>query len=475
MISKFFSVAIVGLDAMFSAEEVIETFEMISLSHLNVRTVTLGINLLGCADSNIKKIKEKVYDKIVSAAGNLVREAELVERKYGIPIVNKRIAVTPVSLLLESAIRGMAKKSAVARSIEIAEVLDKAAKDVRIDFIGGYGALVQKGFTRGDTVLIDSIPEALASTERVCSCVNIAGTKAGINVDAALKMGSVVKQTAIKTKDRFGIGCAKLVCFANAPEDNPFMAGAFHGPGESENTINVGISGPGVIRNIVEKSPKTDFRSLTELIKRAAFKITRAGELIGQEVARSLDVKFGIVDLSLAPTPEKGDSIASIIEEMGVEYCGAPGSTAALMLLTDAVKKGGSMATSFVGGISGAFIPVSEDAGMVRAATKGALTLEKLEAMTSVCSAGLDMIAIPGNTSSETIAAIILDVMAIGVINNKALGVRLIPVPGKKASDTVQFGGLFGGTVVMPVSRFSSSNFVKRGGHIPSPLASLRN
>lgn len=460
---------------MFSAEEVMETFEMISLSHLNVRTVTLGINLLDCADAHIKKMKEKIYGKIVSTAGNLVEKANAVERKYGIPIVNKRISVTPISLLLEAGIKGRPKGNAIARTIEIAEVLDKAAKDVGIDFIGGYGALVQKGFTKGDLVLIDSIPEALACTERVCSCVNIAGTKAGINIDAALKMGEVVKQTALKTKDRSGIGCAKLVCFANAPEDNPFMAGAFHGPGEPESTINVGISGPGVIRNIVEKSGKADFRSLAEIIKRAAFKITRAGELVGQEVANSLNVKFGIVDLSLAPTPERGDSVADIIEAMGVEYCGAPGSTAALMLLTDAVKKGGSMATSFVGGISGAFIPVSEDAGMVEAARAGALSIEKLEAMTSVCSAGLDMIAIPGNTRSETIAAIILDVMAIGVINNKAVGVRLIPVPGKKAWDRVEFGGLFGSTVVMAVSRFSSRNFVKRGGQIPSPLASLRN
>jgi uncharacterized protein (UPF0210 family) len=369
----------------------------------------------------------------------------------------------------------MTPEKARARAIRVAETLDKAAKTVNIDFIGGYGALVQKGFTPGSRVLIDAIPTALSSTDRVCSCVNIASTKAGINVDAARIMGRVVNETADYTAHKNGIACARLVTFANAPDDNPFMAGAYHGVSEPETTVNVGISGPGVIREVVERSNDRDFRALFEVIKQTAFKITRVGELIGREVAKRLAVKFNIVDLSLAPTPRKGDSIADIIEAMGIEYCGAPGSTAALALLTDAVKKGGSMAASMVGGLSGAFIPVSEDAGMVEAAMANALSIEKLEAMTSVSSVGLDMIAIPGDTSPETISAIMLDTMAIGVLNNKPAGVRLIPVPGKTVGDVVEFGGLFGATVIMPISRFNSSYFVKRNGQIPPPISSLRS
>ncbi len=458
---------------MFSKEEVLETFEMIHLSGLNIRTVTLGINLLDCVDKDPDTLKANIYRKITTVAEKLLEEVGDVERKYGVPIVNKRISVTPVALLLESVAVNMRQKEAEAISIGLAQTLNKAAEKIGVDYVGGYSAMVQKGWTNGDTVLIDSIPKALSSTERVCSCVNIAETRAGINVDAALKMGEVIKKTAEMTRDRNGIGCAKLGVYANAPPDTPFMPGAYHGIGEAEATVNVGISGPGVIRAIVEKSEDLDFRALAEKIKRASFKITRVGELIGREVAKRLTVKFGIVDLSLAPTPAKGESVAGIIEAMGIERCGAPGSTAALAILTDAVKKGGSMATSFVGGMSGAFIPVSEDSGMVEAAQVGALSIEKLEAMTSVCSVGLDMLLIPGDTPAETIAAIILDEMAIGVVNNKPLGVRLIPVPGKKAGDRADFGGLLGSSVVMPVSTFSSSRFVKRGGQIPSPIGSL--
>lgn len=458
---------------MFSKDEVVETFEMIHLNKLNIRTVTLGINLLDCVDRDYDAMKSRIYSKVTTVAEHLLDEAKDVEYRYGIPIVNKRLSVTPVALLLESAVAGLTPDEAVSRAIGIAETLNRAAEKVGVDYLGGYGAIVQKGWTGGDIALINSIPKALSSTERVCSCVNIAESRTGINVDAALKMGEVIHETAELTKSRNGVGCAKLGVYINAPPDTPFMPGAYHGVGEAEATLNVGISGPGVIRVIVEKSEDLDFRALAEKIKRASFKITRVGELIGREVAKRLNAKFGIVDLSLAPTPAEGESIANIIEAMGIDYCGAPGSTAALALLTDAVKKGGSMATSFVGGMSGAFIPVSEDSGMVEAAEKGALSIEKLEAMTSVCSVGLDMVTIPGDTSVETIAAIILDEMAIGMINNKPLGVRIIPVPGKKAGDHVDFGGLLGSSVVMPVNRFSSARFVRRGGQIPSPIRSL--
>ncbi|MEM2225849.1 MAG: PFL family protein [Candidatus Bathyarchaeia archaeon] len=459
---------------MFSKEEIIETIRMILVEHLNVRAVTLGISLLDCVSDDFDAMRDRIERKISGIAERFVKEAKAVEEKYGIPIVNKRIAVTPASALLGSAIRGIPDEEAVELAVELARALDEGAGRAGVDFIGGYGALVQKGCTRADSVLMRSIPKALSSTERVCSCVNIASTRAGINVDAAKAMGEIVLETARATADENGIGCCKLAAFANAPEDNPFMAGAYHGLGEPESVVNVGISGPAVIRAAVEQSQGEDFRALAERIKRTAFKITRVGELVGREMAKRLGVRFGIVDLSLAPTPEAGESVADIIEAMGIESCGAPGSTAALALLTDAVKKGGAMATSFVGGLSGAFIPVSEDAGMKDALRAGSLTLEKLEAMTSVCSVGLDMIAIPGDTPPETISAIIMDGMAIGVVNDKPIGVRLIPVPGKRAGDAVEFGGLFGSAIVMPVSRFSPSKFIGRGGQIPSPISSLR-
>ena len=458
---------------MFAPEEVIETYEMIFLRHLNVRAVTLGISLLSCVDRDFETMRQKIYNKVVVKAARLAEKAETLEKRHGIPIVNRRLAVTPVSLLLEPIVDGLSADEANSRAVKLAQTLDKAAEEVNIDFIGGFGALVHKGLNKGGTVLIDSIPRALSLTERVCSCVNIAMTRTGINVDAAQKMGRVIKETAEFTADKHGIGCAKLVTFANAPGDNPFMAGAFHGVGETDTTINVGISGPGVIRAVVEGANDLDFRELVDLIKRSAFKVARVGELIGREMARQLDARFGSVDLSLAPTPQEGDSIADIIEAMGIEYCGAPGSTAALAILTDAIKKGGAMAVSSVGGLSGAFIPVSEDSGMRDAVLAKALTIEKLEAMTSVCSVGLDMIAIPGDTEAETISATILDEMAIGVVNNKPTGVRLVPVPNGNVGETIRFGGLFGEAIIMPISRFSSSRFVGRGGQIPAPFVSL--
>lgn len=458
---------------MYSPQEVYETFEMLSLQHLDVRTVTLGINLLDCIDQNFDNMVEKVSSKIINVAGSLLTVAKEIELKYGVKIVNKRLAVTPLAILLEPHSIG-ANADAENLGVKLAESLDRVASKIGVDFIGGYSAFVQKGWTPGDIALINSIPKALSSTSRICSCVNIAGTKSGINVDAAVKMGEIVKETARLTSDKKGVGCAKLVTFTNAPEDNPFMPGAFHGLGEAETSVNIGISGPGVIRAIVEKNDDLDLRDLADLIKRAAFKVTRVGELLGREVAQRLGIKFSTVDLSLAPTPQEGDSIARIIEAMGIERCGAPGTTAALALLTDAIKKGGSMGTSFVGGLSGAFIPVSEDAGMSEAVEKGALSLEKLEAMTAICAAGLDMIAIPGDTSAETISAIILDQAAICIINNKPGGVRLLPIPGLKAGDYVEFGGLLGRSMVMPVNKFSASKFLKRGGQIPSTLNSLR-
>jgi uncharacterized protein (UPF0210 family) len=459
---------------LFTPEEVVETYEMIFLRHLNVRTVTLGISLLNCIDRDFERMRAKVYSKIVEVAGRLGEEAGSLEKKHGIPVVNKRLSVTPAALLLEPAVNDITEVEAIERATMLAETLEEAAKKVNIDFVGGFGALVQKGTTKGESVLIDSIPRALSRTERVCSCVNIATTKAGINVDAARKMGQIVKETAELTALQHGVGCAKLVTFANAPEDNPFMAGAFHGVGETEATVNVGISGPGVIRAVVEEAEGLDFRDLFDLIKRSSFKLARVGELMGREMAQRLGVKFGSVDLSLAPTPKEGDSIADIIEAMGIEYCGAPGSTAALALLTDAVKKGGVMGASSVGGLSGAFIPVSEDSGMKDAAAAGVLTIEKLEAMTSVCSVGLDMIAIPGDVEAETISALIMDEMAIGVVNDKPAGVRLIPVPNGRVGDTVKFGGLLGETIIMPISTFSSARFVRRGGQIPAPILSLK-
>ncbi len=451
----------------YTPQEILETIRMIENYHFDIRTVTMGINLLDCAGPDLKIVSQKIYDKIMGLASKLVETACLMEKTYGIPIINKRIAVTPISLVAQST--GIEDYSA------LAQTLDQAAAELGIDFIGGYSALVQKGATPGDNRLIESIPDALSSTKKVCSSVNLAATKAGINMDAVYQMAKVIKKAAELTANQQGIACAKLVVFANAPEDNPFMAGAFHGSGEGEAVINIGISGPGVVKAAVERFPDCDFRTLAEEIKRVAFKITRVGELIGRKVSESLHVPFGIVDLSLAPTPAVGDSVANILEAMGLERCGAPGTTAALALLNDAVKKGGAMASSSIGGLSGAFIPVSEDAGMIEAVQVGALSIEKLEAMTSVCSVGLDMIAVPGATTAETIAAIIADEMAIGMINNKTTAVRIIPVPGKVVGEQVDFGGLLGSAPIMPVRAFNSERFVKRGGRIPAPLQALTN
>ncbi len=451
----------------FAPGEVLETIRMVQLENFDIRTITLGISLRDCCSRDIGDTCRRIYDKITKYAGNLVSVADEIEKNIGIPIINKRISVTPISLIAESCDSE--------EYVEIALTLDKAAADVGVNFIGGFSALVQKGMTPGDKRLISSIPEALAKTERVCSSVNVASTKAGINMDAVLEMGRIVKKTAEMTADRDAIGCAKLVVFCNIPEDNPFMAGALHGVGEGDAIINVGVSGPGVVLNAIKEMKGRSFGELAETVKRTAFKITRVGELVGREASKKLNVEFGIVDLSLAPTPAMGDSVADILEAMGLEKCGTHGTTAALALLNDAVKKGGSMASSYVGGLSGAFIPVSEDAGMIEAVEEGALSLDKLEAMTSVCSVGLDMIAIPGSTPAETISAIIADEMAIGMINKKTTAVRIIPVPGKSEGDYVNYGGLLGRAPIMPVNRFDSSLFVRRGGRIPAPLQSLNN
>ncbi len=452
---------------MLTLQEIMETITMVQEEHLDIRTITLGISLRDCADTNPRAACQKIYDKITRLAGNLVPVGEEIAREFGIPIVNKRISVTPISLVAES--------SRTDNFLLFAETLDRAAAEVGVNFIGGFSALVHKGITRGDQKLLDSIPSALDITERVCASVNVATTKAGINMDAVALMGRIIKDIAQRTADRDGLGCAKLVVFANVPEDNPFMAGAFHGIGEPESVINVGVSGPGVVKRAVERVKGSDFGTLAETVKTSAFKITRMGELVGRTAAARLDVPFGIVDISLAPTPAIGDSVAEILEAMGLERCGTHGTTAALALLNDAVKKGGAMASSYVGGLSGAFIPVSEDAGMIRAVEEGALHLDKLEAMTCVCSVGLDMIAVPGDTPAETISAIIADEMAIGMINQKTTAVRIIPAPGKQVGDSVEFGGLLGRAPVMPVHRFSSANFVGRGGRIPAPIHSLSN
>jgi len=450
-----------------SYEEVLETIRMVEMEGLDIRTVTMGINLSDCAHPDVAAMVENIVYKIVRVAKNLVRVVDEVEARYGIPIVNKRIAVTPIS-----SVTAATKADDV---LPIAYALDQVAQAVGVDFIGGFSALVHKGFTESDRRLLRAIPEALSRTKRVCSSVNVASTRSGINMDAVTQMGQIIVQCAALTEDRGGIACAQLTVFANIPEDNPFMAGAMHGYGEGEAVINVGISGPGVVRAVLKDMHAADLGEIAEAIKKTVFKITRMGELVGREVSQSLSVPFGIVDLSLAPTPAIGDSVANIIEGMGIEKCGAPGSTAALALLMDAVKKGGAMASSYVGGLSGTFIPVSEDAGMVEAVRSGALSLEKLEAMTSVCSVGLDMVAVPGDTSAETLSAIIADEMAIGVVNNKTTGVRIIPVPGKIAGQSVEFGGLLGEAIVMPVSAFSSAAFIRRGGRIPAPLQSLTN
>ena len=451
----------------YEFEEILETIRMTQVEHFDIRTVTLGINLRDCADRDVNVICQKVYDKITRITKNHVKIAQDIEQRFGIAIANKRIAVTPVSIPFDNLRKD--------EFIKIAETMDKAAEAVGVDYIGGFGALVQKGFTKGEKELILAIPEALASTKRVCSSVNVASTKAGINIDAINLMSHQIKETARLTAKDGSIGCAKLVVFCNVPEDNPFVAGAFHGVSEAEASINVGISGPGVVLQAIREAGKVDLGQLAEIIKKTAFKITRAGELIGRKVAELLEVEFGIVDVSLAPTPAEGDSVADILEAMGLESVGAPGTTAALAMLNDSVKKGGLMASSSVGGLSGAFIPVSEDAGMIRAVQRGHLSIEKLEAMTSVCSVGLDMIAIPGDTPDETIAGIIADECAIGVINDKTTAVRIIPVYGKKVGDMVEYGGLLGSAPVMPVRNLSSKEFVLRGGRIPAPVRSLTN
>lgn len=452
---------------MLTINDIFETNRMIEENNLDVRTITLGISLRDCAHPNVDVFCRNIYDKITRAAQDLVQVGEDIEATYGIPIINKRISVTPIAIAAESC--------RTDSMVPVAEALDRAAKTVGVNFIGGFSALVDKGYTSGDRLLIQSIPAALACTERVCSSVSLASTKAGINMDAVREMGSIIKQTAELTKDRDALGCAKLVVFANAVEDNPFMAGAFHGVTEPEMTINVGVSGPGVVKRALEEVRGADLGVVAETVKKTAFKITRVGQLVAQEASRRLKVPFGIVDLSLAPTPAVGDSVAYILEEMGLASCGAPGTTAALALLNDAVKKGGLMASSHVGGLSGAFIPVSEDAGMIAAVERGSLSLEKLEAMTCVCSVGLDMIVVPGDTSAATISAIIADEAAIGMINNKTTAVRIIPVPGKTVGDRVEFGGLLGHSPVMKVNPFGADEFIARGGRIPAPVRSLTN
>lgn len=454
---------------MINMFEVNETNKMIEQENLDVRTITLGISLLDCIDSDLEKVNQKVYNKITGLAKNLVQTGEDISKEYGIPIVNKRISVTPIALI------GGAACKTPEDFVTLAKTLDKVAKEVGVNFIGGYSALVSKGMTKADELLIRSIPQALAETERVCSSVNLGSTKTGINMDAVKLMGEMVLATAEATKEDDSLGCAKLVIFCNAPDDNPFMAGAFHGVTEGDAVINVGVSGPGVVKRALEKVRGKDFGTLCETIKKTAFKVTRVGQLVAQEASRRLNVPFGIIDLSLAPTPAIGDSVAEILEEIGLESVGAPGTTAALALLNDQVKKGGVMASSYVGGLSGAFIPVSEDQGMIDAVRAGALTLEKLEAMTCVCSVGLDMIAIPGDTKATTISGMIADEMAIGMINQKTTAVRLIPVIGKTVGDTVEFGGLLGYAPVMPVNKFGCEAFVNRGGRIPAPIHSFKN
>ncbi|MEG2381688.1 MAG: PFL family protein [Oscillospiraceae bacterium] len=450
-----------------NTNEIVETIKMIRDEHLDIRTITMGISLLDCADSDAKVACQKIYDKITKYAKNLVSVGEEISSRYGIPIINKRISVTPISLI--------AGASDTTDYLQFAMALDRAAKETGVNFIGGYSALVHKGYTKGDELLINSLPEVLSKTERVCASIGVATTRAGINMDAVKRMGEIVVETAKLSAHDDSMGCAKFVVFANPVEDNPFMAGAFHGVGEGDCVINVGVSGPGVVKCALEQVKGQDFGVVAETIKKTAFKITRVGQLVAQEASKKLGVPFGIVDLSLAPTPEVGDSVAYILEEMGLEKCGTHGTTAALALLNDAVKKGGVMASGYVGGLSGAFIPVSEDAGMIAAAECGALSLDKLEAMTCVCSVGLDMIAVPGNTPAATISAIIADEMAIGMVNQKTTAVRIIPAIGKDVGDSLEFGGLLGAAPVMPVHRYSSQEFINRGGRIPAPIHSLKN
>ena len=454
---------------MININEVLETNHMIQQENLDVRTITIGISLLDCIDADLDRLNEKIYRKITETAKDLVPVGKSIERDFGIPIVNKRISVTPIAMIGASACK------CPEDYVSIAKTLDRAAECVGVNFMGGYSALVSKGMTQADRYLIESIPQALSQTKYVCSSVNVGSTKTGIDMSAVRLLGDIVKETAELTADQDSLGCAKLVVFCNAPDDNPFMAGAFHGVSEGDTVINVGVSGPGVVKRAVDQCKGADFETLCETVKKTAFKITRVGQLVAKEASGRLHIPFGIIDLSLAPTPAVGDSIAEILESMGLERTGAPGTTAALALLNDQVKKGGVMASSYVGGLSGAFIPVSEDQGMITAVTEGALSIEKLEAMTCVCSVGLDMIAIPGATRPETIAGIIADEMAIGMVNAKTTAVRLIPVIGKDVGDTVEFGGLLGHAPVMPVSSFDCSAFVNRGGRIPAPIHSFKN
>ena len=454
---------------MINIFEVSETNKMISEENLDVRTITLGISLLDCIDADLDVLNRNIYNKITTLAENLVSTGAAIENEYGIPIVNKRISVTPIALVGSSACKKPEDYVTIART------LDKAAKKVGVNFIGGYSALVSKGMTQSDEYLIRSIPQALAQTERVCSSVNVGSTKTGIDMDAVRLLGDMILETAELTKENDSLGCAKLVVFCNAPDDNPFMAGAFHGVTEGDAVINVGVSGPGVVKRALEKVRGENFEVLCETIKKTAFKVTRVGQLVAQEASRRMNIPFGIIDLSLAPTPAIGDSVADILCEIGLEYAGAPGTTAALALLNDQVKKGGVMASSYVGGLSGAFIPVSEDQGMIDSVQAGALTIEKLEAMTCVCSVGLDMIAIPGDTPATTISGIIADEMAIGMVNQKTTAVRVIPVIGKGVGEIVEFGGLLGNAPIMPVNKFSCADFVNRGGRIPAPIHSFKN
>jgi uncharacterized protein len=453
----------------YTQAEILQTVRMTEMEHLDIRTVTLGLSLRDCASDSLERTAARVREKIERTAGRLVSTVDEIGDEVGLRIANKRISITPAAIISEGA-RSREDYLTLARAI------DEAAKSVGVDFIGGYSALVHKGWTRGESEFLDSIPEALASTERLCSSLNVATTRAGINMDAVRRTGILIKEMAERTRERGGLACAKFVCFANAVEDNPFMAGAFHGVGEPEAVINVGVSGPGVVNHAVRHAPKDlPLHELAEVIKKLSFKLARAGELVGREAARRLGIPFGIIDLSLAPTPAPGDSVADILEAFGFERAGTHGTTAALALLTDAVKKGGAMASGSVGGMSGAFIPVSEDATMIEAARMGALSLDKLEAWTSVCSVGIDMVAVPGTTTAETIAAIIADEMAIGVMNNKTTAVRIIPVPGRDVGEMVEFGGLLGTAPIMPVNKFSSDIFIRRGGRIPAPIHSLRN
>ena len=454
---------------MINISEVLETNKMIQDENLDVRTITMGISLLDCADSNLEVCCKNISAKLLRYAGRLVQTGEEISRDFGVPIVNKRISITPISLV------GASCCKTPADYVEIAKTLDRAARELGVNFLGGYSAVVSKGMTPSDELLIRSIPEALAVTERICSSVNVGSTKTGLDMDAIRLMGEIVKQTAERTKEHDSLGCAKLVVLCNAPDDNPFMAGAFHGVTEADAIINVGVSGPGVVKYALEQIRGADFETLCETIKKTAFKITRVGQLVAQEASRRLGVPFGIIDLSLAPTPAVGDSVADILKAIGLEHPGAPGTTAALALLNDQVKKGGVMASSYVGGLSGAFIPVSEDQGMIDAVEAGALTIEKLEAMTCVCSVGLDMIAVPGDTSAASIAGVIADEAAIGMVNQKTTAVRIIPVIGKTVGDTVEFGGLLGYAPVMPVNRFACDEFVGRKGRIPAPIHSFKN